>query len=92
MRQDELLRLLNSVGKKCFVDFFAEFGDSRLSNAEVVEMLPSEYTLKARQSRVSTARRILREGAAREALEIVAASEKVDISAARRAWKLLDRE
>jgi hypothetical protein len=64
---------------------------SWLANGEIAEMLPLDYTLKSRQSRVSKARRIIREGRAREALEIIAASEKVGPAAARHARRLLNR-
>ncbi len=59
MQHQQLARLLNSIGKATFVHHFADFS---LSHQEVVGLLPEEYTLKARHTRTSKARRIFREG------------------------------
>jgi hypothetical protein len=89
MPKTDLARLLNSVGKSTFVSFFDEFVDSSLTNQDVVAMLPEQYTLKARNTRTSKARRILREGLAEEALELICSSERVDAETANHARELL---
>jgi hypothetical protein len=91
MPNTDLVRLLNSVGKSTFVSFFDEFADSALTNQDVVTILPEQYTLKARNTRVSKARRILPKGLAEEALELICASERVDPETAKQARKLLRR-
>ena len=86
---DELDRLLNSVGKKVFVRYYAWFADQRIADSEVVEMLPHIYTLKSRRSRTSKARRIFRDGRHREALERIANSERTEPEATALAARLL---
>ena len=86
-----LERLLNRVGKRVFVEHFEDFRTTRLSPAEVVALLPQEFTLKSRWSRTSKARRIFREGLAAEALRLIAASDRVDPAIARRAQHLLEQ-
>ena len=85
----DLIRLLNSVGKSTFVRYFRQFSDRSLSHEDLVDLLPKEYTLKARHTRASKARRILEEGLQRQALELIAKSERVDEQTARRARELL---
>lgn len=71
----DLVRLLNSVGKSTFVRFYREFADPSLSNQDIAELLPKEFTLKSRQSRTAHARRIFRDGMERQALEIIVNSQ-----------------
>lgn len=89
---DELDRLLNSVGKGIFVNFYKSFADVRMADAEIVEMLPQDYTLKSRRSRTSKARRIFREGRQREALQRIADSERMDSEAVALARRLLAQQ
>lgn len=86
---DELDRLLNRVGKRIFAEYYALFADPRIADAEIVERLPHEYTLKSRRSRTSKARRIVREGRAGEALRRIAESERTDAEATSLAVRLL---
>ena len=90
MRETDLVRLLNSVGKRAFVRYYCQFSDRTLSHEDLVDLLPKEYTLKARHTRVSKARRILNEGLHRQALELIVKSERVDEQTARRARELLE--
>ena len=73
MNDTQLDRNLRSVGKECFVTYFEKFSDRMLSNQEIAERIQEErgYTWKACQSRTSHARSIIREGRARDALEII---------------------
>ena len=84
MANTDLVRLLNSVGKSTFISFFDAFADASLTNRDVVAMLPEEYTLKARNSRTSHARRVFREGLAEGALELICSSYRVDTKTATR--------
>jgi hypothetical protein len=89
MSDFDLVRSLNSVGKKIFVDYYAQFSDPDLTTGEVVDLLPQEYTLNGRRTRASQGRKICREGLGRFALRIIASSDKVDPAAAQRARQLL---
>lgn len=74
----DLDRLLASVGKGVFVRYFEKFQDLGVPNGEVAALLPQEYTLNSRRSRTSTARRIIRQGLYRKALERIASSDRLD--------------
>lgn len=69
-------RTLRSIGKECFVTYFCEFANSSLSNEDVAEMLmrDTDYTEGSCRSRTSHARRIIREGRARDALMDISVS------------------
>jgi hypothetical protein len=86
---DDLDKLLNRIGKGVFARFYEQFADSRIPDAEIVSMLPPEFTLKSRQSRTSKARRIFREGRQREALLRIAGSGRTDAEATARAARLM---
>jgi hypothetical protein len=89
---DELDQLLNRVGKGVFVQFYQSFANERIADADIVEMLPQDYTLKSRRSRTSKARRIFREGRQREALQRIADSEKTNSEAVALARRLLAKQ
>jgi hypothetical protein len=89
MTETELNNLLCKIGKDIFVRYFREFGDARLSNQDVIALLPQEYTFKSRTSRTSKSRRIFRERLEAEALAIIASSDRVEPEAAIEARKLL---
>ncbi|HEU4453686.1 MAG TPA: hypothetical protein VFR81_11535 [Longimicrobium sp.] len=89
MSDFDLVRTLNSVGKKIFVDYYAQFSDPDLTTGEIADLLPQEYTLNARRTRASKGRKICQEGLGRFALRIIASSDKVDPAAAQRARELL---
>jgi len=87
----DLTRLINSIGKSTFVRYYEQFADTSLSNQDVVAVLPQEYPLKSRNSRTAKARRIIREGLEKEALEIIAHAQGVDADTADKAQQLLRR-
>lgn len=89
MPETDLVRLLNSIGKSTFVRYYRQFSDRSLSHEDLIELLPKDYTLKARRTRVSKARRILDEGLQRQALDLIAKSERVDEQTAHSARELL---
>ena len=89
MDEAELDNLLGKIGKRIFVEYFREFGNSSISNQEMIALLPNEYTFKSRTSRTSKSRRIFREGLEEQALSIIAASNRVEPRAAIQAQALL---
>jgi hypothetical protein len=86
----DLDRLLASVGKEVFVRYFEKFQDFRIPNDEIAALLPLDYTLNSRRSRTSTARRIMREGLFRDALESIASSDRLDPGVVAKARLLLE--
>lgn len=67
----DLNRLLNSIGKKVFVDYFEMFSNKNLSNDEKVSLLPQHYSISGSRTRVSCANRIFDAGLEKEALKII---------------------
>ena len=88
MSNSNLDRLLNSVGKRIFVDYYLDF--KKLPNQEMIDRLPQQYTLKSRRSRTNHARRIFREGLEIEALSIVAKPSKMDAETVATANKYIE--
>lgn len=78
MDEAHVKRQLTSVGRKVFVDYFGEFANEALSNQDVADVLPYEYTLRSRLSRTAHARSIIRRGFSRDALEMICSSAKLD--------------
>jgi len=89
MTEIELNNLLGKIGKRIFVQYFQQFSDPQLTNQDVIALLPSEYTFKSRTSCTSKSRRIIREGLAKDALFIIASSDRVEPEAAIEARELL---
>lgn len=90
MKNAELERWLASIGKSTFVKYYDQFRNLRVSDQEMVDRLPQEYTLKSRRTRVSNARRIFRERLEIEALNVIVGSARVDEETGREALKLLN--
>ncbi len=76
MNEQQLVRTLNSVGKRCFITWFRQFCDPSLSNEDVAAQMQEaeRYSPKACRSRTSGARSIIRAGRGRDALTIIASS------------------
>lgn len=76
MNEQQLIRTLNSVGRRCFITYFRQFCDPSLSNEAVAAQIEETegYSSKACRSRVSGARRIISAGRGRDALTIIAGS------------------
>lgn len=91
MNKTELNNLLKKIGKRIFVTYFHEFGDSGLSNQVVITLLQSEesFTPNASATRTANARRIFREGVEAQALSIIAESGHVQRKVAEEARALL---
>lgn len=78
MTDDQFDRALRSVGMGCFVTHLPLFRDERRSTADIAAALGHLYTAKAATSRTTHARRIIAAGRARDALQRVMASDRVD--------------
>ncbi len=90
MNEQQLVRTLNSVGKRCFVTWFRQFCDPSLSNEDIAAQIQEaeRYTAKACRTRTSHARSIINAGRGRDALTIVANS-KADAWTRQEASRLL---
>jgi len=77
----DLNYLLSKIGKQTFVQYFREFGDFSISNQVVKSVLQNEKSFKdqACSSKITNARRIFREGLEKDALEIIAESNRRDM-------------
>lgn len=78
----KLERLLQSVGHGCFVEYFAQFKSTAISNKEIAKQLRCEkgYTEKSCSTRVSKARKIIKEGITQRALEMIVASDSPQVT------------
>ena len=86
MNDEQLKRSLQSIGMACFVQYFPQFSDASISNEDLIELLFREkkYMESGCRTRVSQSRRIIANGRAKDALLIVASSDRVpnDVSTA----------
>ena len=91
MKDHQLNRYLNSIGKGCFVKYLKFFENEGYSNEELVEKLMTEegYTEKASRTRVVSSRRILKAGRRNDALELIAVSKRLDPKLVEKAKQLL---
>ena len=90
MNDQQLDRTLNSIGMECFVSYFREFANDELSNEDIVEMLMRDrgYKEKSCLTRTRGARRIIREGRAKEVLIKASESSRVPSEIAAKAKRL----
>ena len=74
MDDQTLKRTLQSVGMEVFETFYKQFADKSLTNQQIVASLKEQrnYTEGSYSSRVSHARRIIREGRGPDALKLCA--------------------
>ena len=78
MDDDKLDRYLKSVGKRCFVSYFDDFAGGLPPEAVVELLIRNEgYAEKASRARVSTARRIIKAGRAKDALRVISGASRV---------------
>lgn len=91
VEEKRLVRCLNSVGKECFVKYFALFSNESMSNKEIADIIEAEneYTRKSCDSRTSHARMIIRDGDAKEALHIVSSSKRLEIKTRLKAKEII---
>lgn len=90
MSDQRVRRLLQSVGMRAFVEYYDVFADDSLTNQQAVDRLDSAEDLGGRRVRVNCARHLIEEGLAPAALELVAASKRVDPVTSEGARRILD--
>ncbi len=93
MDDKQLDRSLRSIGKKCFVDYYDKFCDSRLSNSDLIELLMKKegYEESGCKTRVTQSRRIIKAGKSINALKEILKSSRLDDSTLDNAQILLNR-
>ena len=92
MDDKQLMRNIDSVGKRCFIKYFDLFL-SETSNAGVAKIIEGNmsYTEKSCISRTSHARAILRSGRGLDALKIIKEASHVEQETREAAKLLLQR-
>lgn len=90
MNNEQLERSINSIGKGCFVKYFEEFSNMSISKEDLIERLMKTegYKESGSTTRVSQARRIINAGRAKDALLIIASSNRVPASVSKLASEL----
>jgi hypothetical protein len=80
MNDSQLTDSLQSIGMGCFVKYFEAFSNDRVGDEELTKALIQIefYTENSARTKVSQARRIIREGCTQEALEKVMNSKKTE--------------
>jgi hypothetical protein len=75
----QLNRTIQSIGKRCFVENFALFTDMRIPNEDAIEQLMKDhgYQESGAKTRVLGSRRIIASGRAKDALSLIASSDRV---------------
>ena len=91
MEEKRLDRYLISVGKECFVKYFELFSDFNMLNKEIADIIEIEngYTRKSCNSRTGHARMIIREGGAKDALDLISSSNRLSSEVTSNAKDLL---
>ncbi|MEH5890519.1 hypothetical protein [Enterobacter roggenkampii] len=86
-----LVSLLKAIGMECFVNYYHHFADSNLPSAYIIEQMHSRegYTEKSCRSRLSKARKVIRDGLSIEALTLIADSGRIQDSVRSDALKLI---
>ncbi len=77
-----LAEYLKAIGMECFVNYYHHFADSNLSSADIIEQmhLCEGYTEKSCRTRISKARKVIRDGLSIEALTLIAHSGRIQDS------------
>jgi len=80
MNDEQLQRSLQSIGMGCFAKYFEAFSDLEKADDGLVGALMTieGYEESGARTRVSQARRIVRENRAVDALKIIAESERTE--------------
>lgn len=93
MKQEQIKRLLQSVGMAFFVKYFALLKDKAISHSALTDMVRSNegYTESASHTRVSKSRQLIDAGHARAALYMVMQSERMDGSTKKAAKDFFDQ-
>lgn len=74
-----LERLLNSIGRSCFIKHYDLFTNPNFSTSDVVkELIESEgYCISGSQTRANCAKRIIKNNALSQSLELIIATRKI---------------
>lgn len=83
-------RLLNSIGKTTFIKYYYSFRDK--SRDYCISNFDEYYTDKAKSTRTGHAQKIFHDGLEKEALTIIAKSNRVDPQTATSAKEILLKE
>ncbi|WP_339158318.1 hypothetical protein MKX50_02455 [Paenibacillus sp. FSL W8-0186] len=67
----DLIRLLNSIGKSVFVEYYEVFSNKSMSNEEKILKLPKERKITGSRTMITCANRIFEYGLEKEALKII---------------------
>lgn len=85
-------RALNSIGKRCFTEYFNEFKnctDKEKLAQKLLDLNPKASSFAAQITRINNAQRIFESDAAAEALTVIIKSSRVDDETRKRARELL---
>lgn len=88
---EDLTRLLNSIGKKIFVDYYYDFKSHTSGDGLAKKLLlenPMTKSLQAQKTRVSKAKQIFNDQLEKEALKIIMASKRVNEETLMKAHKI----
>ncbi len=90
MSSSKLMRIINSIGKACFIEHFELIMNSNLSKNVIIEQLMNlgKYSENGAKTRINCAKRILKNNLIREILEIIIESKKVTEATRNKARKL----
>lgn len=90
MNDGQLERSINSIGKACFVKYFDNFSNKSISREDLIEKLMETegYKESGCVTRVAQARRIIDAGRSKDALIIIASSNRVPLAVSKRANQL----
>ena len=82
---------LKAIGMECFVNYYPHFADSNLSSADIIEQMHSceGYTEKSCRTRISKARKVIRDGLSIEALTLIADSGRIQDSVKKEVLELI---
>ena len=86
----DLIRALNSIGKRAFVKYYFDFKSKSVESC--LMCFKENYTYQGKYTRVINAKRIFRERMHIQALEIVSGSNRVDEETKRKAKVILTLE
>ena len=73
-----LPRLINAVGKRCFIHYYNELRKNYENKTSNIDFLPDEFTLSSKRVRVSNAKKIFEKGWEIDALRLIIDSNRVD--------------
>jgi hypothetical protein len=92
MDDEKFNRAMRTIGLTCFVKHYELFADMRMPSGSAAAELSSReetFTTHSCRGRVSTARRVFREGRAKEALRMFLSSKISDYDLEQKARRLL---